>query len=83
MLKIAIDRNYCSYPAMDKDSFFNGLRANSQFQKLRLAGMACHNDFTNNHDGRQFNRAQIAAARIPADLSFPGSLSCGNVQTKS
>ena len=48
MLKIAIDRNYCSYPAMDKDPFFDSLRTNPQFLKLRQAGIACHDDFTAN-----------------------------------
>jgi DNA-binding winged helix-turn-helix (wHTH) protein/TolB-like protein len=50
ILKVAIDRNYCSFPAMDKDPFFDGLRANAQFQKLRQAGIACHRDFLNNRE---------------------------------
>lgn len=50
MLKIAINHNYCSYPAMDKDPFFNGLRGNSQFQKLRQSGLACHEAFVNNRE---------------------------------
>lgn len=28
MVQIAIYRHYCSYPAMDRDPFFNGLRRN-------------------------------------------------------
>jgi hypothetical protein len=52
MLKGAIDHNYCSYPAMDSDRFFNGLRTNPQFQKLRQTASACHNDFVNGHDNR-------------------------------
>ena len=47
MLKTAIDHHYCSYPAMDNDPFFDRLRKNPQFQKLRNAGLTCHNDFTN------------------------------------
>jgi DNA-binding winged helix-turn-helix (wHTH) protein/TolB-like protein len=50
ILKVAIDRNYCSFPAMDKDPFFDGLRANAQFQKLRQAGIACYRDFLNNRE---------------------------------
>jgi DNA-binding winged helix-turn-helix (wHTH) protein/TolB-like protein len=50
MLKVAIDRNYCSYPAMDKDPFFDGLRGNAQFQKLRQAGIACYTDFVSNRE---------------------------------
>lgn len=76
MLKIAIERNYCSYPTMDKDPFFDGLRANPQFQKLRLAGMACHNDFVSDHDRRQSRpnqnapREHLAAVSRPADLNY-------------
>jgi len=50
MLKIAIEHHYCSYPAVDKDPFFDGLRSNSQFQKLRSAGMACHDAFVTDRD---------------------------------
>jgi DNA-binding winged helix-turn-helix (wHTH) protein/TolB-like protein len=52
MLRIAIDRNYCSYPAMDKDPFFDSLRTNPQFLKLRLTGIACHDDFVSNREKR-------------------------------
>jgi DNA-binding winged helix-turn-helix (wHTH) protein/TolB-like protein len=52
MLRVTIDHHYCSYPAMDADPFFNGLRANTQFQKLRLAGIACHNDFLRDDPNR-------------------------------
>ena len=45
LLKTAIDHNYCSYPAMDNDPFFDTLRADPQFLKLRHAGMACHVQF--------------------------------------
>jgi TolB-like protein len=65
LLKIAIDHRYCSYPAMDRDPFFNQLRANPKFQKLRLAGMACHNDFVSDRD-----KIQIARQNGPVqDLS--------------
>lgn len=58
MLKIAIDHNYCSYPAMDTDPLFNQLRTNPQFQKLRLEGMACHEDFTSNRDKRHSGHSE-------------------------
>jgi hypothetical protein len=58
MLKTAIDHHYCSYPSVDKDPFFNSLRDNPQFQKLRLAGMACHDDFSKGRDSRQQNTIQ-------------------------
>ena len=45
MLKTAVDGNYCSYPAMDKDPLFNKLRDNAEFKKVRAAGMLCHDYF--------------------------------------
>ncbi|HEV2472951.1 MAG TPA: hypothetical protein VGS41_09820, partial [Chthonomonadales bacterium] len=74
MLKIAIDRRYCSYPTVDRDPFFDGLRSNLAFQGLRRAGMACHDDFTNNRDrqpGRAVDGAPLPDAtgvRSPATL---------------
>ena len=73
MLKIAIDRNYCSYPAMDRDPLFAGLRTNPQFQRLRSAGMACHNDFVNGRDNRRGNAVQSATESGPAVRSPRGS----------
>jgi len=58
MLKIAIDRHYCSYPAADKDSFFDRLRTNPRFQALRQAGMACHADFAKDRDGQRSKGAR-------------------------
>jgi len=71
LLKIAIDRNYCSYPAMDRDPFFNSLRTDPRFQKLRLAGMACHNDFASDRDNRQSKSVRSAAAQSPAGVGAP------------
>lgn len=63
MLKTAIDRHYCSFPTVDKDPFFYKLRTNFQFQKLRLAGQACHNDFVNDRMVGQLNSAKSALER--------------------
>jgi tetratricopeptide (TPR) repeat protein len=71
LLKIAINRNYCSYPAMDNDPFFNQLRTNPQFQKLRLAGVACHNDFTIDRDKRQSKSVRNASEQHSAPLRTP------------
>jgi DNA-binding winged helix-turn-helix (wHTH) protein/serine/threonine protein kinase len=43
MVRTAIDRNYCSYPAMETDPFFATLRATPEYADLRAAGLACHN----------------------------------------
>jgi DNA-binding winged helix-turn-helix (wHTH) protein/TolB-like protein len=48
MLKLAVERNYCSYPAMDKDPFFNQLRTNPDFNQIRQAAITCHEDFVAN-----------------------------------
>jgi TolB-like protein len=50
MLKLAIDRNYCSYPTMDRDPFFDKLRNNPAFAKVRAAGIACHENFVANRE---------------------------------
>jgi hypothetical protein len=61
MLKIAIDHNYCSYPAMDKDPFFSGLRGNAQLQKLRQSGLACHEGFVNNRETTPLAAAGVSS----------------------
>ena len=60
MLKTSIDHHYCSYPAMDNDPFFDGLRKNSQFLKLRNAGLACHNDFANERSTYDMNSRMLS-----------------------
>ena len=50
LLKTAIARNYCSYPAIDKDPFFDSLRNNAEFGRIRAAGIACHDNFVANRD---------------------------------
>jgi len=71
MLKIAIDHHYCSYPAMDMDPFFKQLRTSPQYQKLRLAGMACHNDFTSDRDERQPKATQSVSKKPPSGFDSP------------
>jgi DNA-binding winged helix-turn-helix (wHTH) protein/TolB-like protein len=48
MLKLAIERNYCSYPSMDNDPFFNELRTSPEFTRIRRAAIACHGAFVAN-----------------------------------
>jgi hypothetical protein len=50
MLKLAIERNYCSYPAMDKDPFFNSVRSSPQFSEARAIGISCHQNFVANRE---------------------------------
>lgn len=50
MLKTAIARNYCSYPAIDKDPFFDNLRSNPEFGRIRAAAIACHDNFVANRE---------------------------------
>ena len=68
MLKIAIDRHYCSFPTVDKDPFFDRLRNNPQFQKLRLAGEACHADFVSDRAPRETRPLQ-ALNQLPGRSS--------------
>jgi len=59
MLDLAIKRNYCSYPAMDKDPFFDKVRATPEFSKVRAAGIACHDNFVNNREQLPGNMASV------------------------
>jgi serine/threonine protein kinase/DNA-binding winged helix-turn-helix (wHTH) protein len=45
LLKVAVQGNYCSYPAMDFDPFFAGLRTMPQFAEIRTAAIACQQNF--------------------------------------
>ena len=71
MLKLAIDHHYCSFPAVDKDPFFDGLRTNTEFLKLRQAGIACHNGFVANRDKRPLAIAGTASKQHAAALGTP------------
>jgi hypothetical protein len=44
-LQKAIEGKYCSYPAMDKDPIFAGIRARREFDQLRRAGIQCQQNF--------------------------------------
>jgi DNA-binding winged helix-turn-helix (wHTH) protein/TolB-like protein len=65
MLSLAIKRNYCSYPAMDKDPFFDKLRSNPEFSNVRAAGIACHDNFVTNREPVPDN-GPPTTARAPA-----------------
>jgi TolB-like protein/Flp pilus assembly protein TadD len=41
LLAKAVEGNYCSYPAMDWDPFFAGLRGTPEFARIRAAAMTC------------------------------------------
>jgi hypothetical protein len=45
MLRRAIEGNYCSYPAMESDSLFTGVRAHPQYPDIRAAGRECQQRF--------------------------------------
>ena len=45
MLRRAIKGNYCSYPAIDSDPFFNTLRAKPEFAEIRAAAIQCQKNF--------------------------------------
>ena len=68
MLNLAIKRNYCSYPAMDKDPFFDKVRSNPEFSNIRAAGVACHDNFVTNREQVPFSveSGVPTVARTPA-----------------
>jgi TolB-like protein len=45
LLQAAVEKHYCSYPAMDNDPFFANIRSDPQFAAIRSAGIACQKDF--------------------------------------
>jgi tetratricopeptide (TPR) repeat protein len=45
LLKLAIQGDYCSLPAMDSDPFFASMRAMPEFAEVREAGLACQQKF--------------------------------------
>lgn len=59
-LRKAIQANYCSYPAMDRDPLFTVIRQRPEFAELRSAGMQCQQNFLAH---RKHFDATLAAAR--------------------
>jgi len=54
LLKLAVRGNYCSWPAMDSDPFFAGVRIKPEFAGVRAAGMVCQKNFlAARQDGQQ------------------------------
>ncbi|HVE65861.1 MAG TPA: hypothetical protein VNC59_04710, partial [Thermoanaerobaculia bacterium] len=45
LLRKAVEGNYCSYPAMDRDPLFDSIRKTPEFAEVRRAAMACHQRF--------------------------------------
>lgn len=45
MLRTAVKGGYCSYPALDSEPFFEGIRNEPEFQVARQAGMDCQRNF--------------------------------------
>ena len=45
LLRLAVQGNYCSWPAMESDPFFASVRAMPEFAAIRAAGMACQQNF--------------------------------------
>jgi serine/threonine protein kinase len=44
-LRLAVQGNYCSWPAIDFDPFFAKVRAMAEFAQIRSAGIACRQNF--------------------------------------
>ena len=59
-LRKAIQGNYCSYPAMDRDPLFDSIRKRPEFAEVRSAAVQCQQDFLTH---RKQIDATLAAAR--------------------
>jgi tetratricopeptide (TPR) repeat protein len=44
-LRLAVQGNYCSYPAIDSDPFFASIRNQLEFREIRTAAIACQENF--------------------------------------
>jgi hypothetical protein len=44
-LRKAIQGNYCSYPAMEKDPLFDPIRQRTQFREMQQAAIQCQQNF--------------------------------------
>jgi DNA-binding winged helix-turn-helix (wHTH) protein/TolB-like protein len=44
-LELAVDGNFCSFPALDLDPIWAQLRNDPEFQRIRSKAMACHEQF--------------------------------------
>jgi serine/threonine protein kinase len=64
LLRAAVDRGYCSYPAMDDDPAFARLRATPEYQRIRQAGMDCQARFIRFRVGVRASRPHPPA--VPA-----------------
>ena len=45
LLSKAVEGHYCSYPIMDSDPFFAGVRTTPEFARIRTAAIACEQNF--------------------------------------
>jgi DNA-binding winged helix-turn-helix (wHTH) protein/TolB-like protein len=44
-LERAVDLSFCSYPALDLDPMWTGMRSDPEFQRIRSKAIACHDRF--------------------------------------
>jgi len=70
MLDSTIKANYCSYPAIDKDPFFDKLRTNPDYLAVRSTAITCHQNFLANREQPTQNVAtglpNLVTTRTPA-----------------
>ncbi len=45
LLRNAVEKNFCAYPAIDTDPAFDPIRNTSEFSKIRQAAIACQDRF--------------------------------------
>jgi DNA-binding winged helix-turn-helix (wHTH) protein/serine/threonine protein kinase len=64
LLRLAIQGNYCSYPAIDSDPFFASVRAKPEFAEIRSAAIACQKNFLTERQRLQGSLSPISLGKV-------------------
>ena len=73
LLSLAVQGNYCSYPAIDLDPFFASVRAMPEFGEIRSAAIACQKKFLTERQRLQSSVSQISFGNNPLSPDEPES----------
>jgi len=75
LLRLAVQGNYCSYPAIDLDPFFANVRSMPEFGEIRSKAIACQKNFLTERQRLQGSVSQISFSKNPLSTDEPESSS--------